>query len=321
MAKKKPVVVITGISGNLGRTIAQILHRDSQVVGIDRRPFRGRPKDVELHRLDIRRKKAGDIFRRHDVKALVHLGIVHDPRLSPEEHHSFNVRGTHSILEYCVKYGVKKVVALSSANVYGPDPNNPNFLSEDTPLSAAVRHGDIRDLVEVDMHVQSFFWRHPEIETVILRPVHVVGPTVKNAPSNYLRKKRPWVMAGFDPIVQLIHQEDVARAILAALQPGVKGIYNVVGPGEAPLSRLLRILGRSPVPIPHFMARPMLERLWDWHLTGFPPPELDHIRYLCVVDGDRFKEDTGFAPAWSLRDTVLSVDAHARVVTRGHRAA
>lgn len=308
MADDRPAVVITGISGNLGRTIARILHREERVIGIDRRPFRGRPKDVKLYNLDIRRKKAGDIFRRENIKALVHLGIVHDPRLSPEEHHSFNVVGTQHILEYCVKYGVKKVVSLSSANVYGPDPDNPNFLTEDAPLRAAVRHGDIRDLVEVDMFTQSFFWRHPEIDTVILRPVHIVGPTVRNAPSNYLRKERPWTMMGFDPIVQLIHQEDVARAILLALQPGVRGVYNVVGPGEAPLSRIHGILGRRPLPLPHFVAEPLLERLWSLHLTDFPPPELDHIRYLGVVDGSRFAAELGYAPSYGLVDTIRSVD-------------
>ncbi|MDF1564366.1 MAG: SDR family oxidoreductase [Deltaproteobacteria bacterium] len=305
---KQPAVVITGISGNLGRTIARILHRDERVVGIDRRPFRGKPKDIALHRLDIRRKKTGDIFRREPIKALVHMGIIHDPRLSPEEHHSFNVVGTQRILEYCVKHGVKKVIVLSSANVYGPDPDNSNFLTEESPLRAAVRHGDVRDLVEVDMYAQSFFWRHPEVETVVLRPVHIVGPSVKNAPSNYLRLKRPWLMAGFDPNVQLIHQEDVARAICAALEPGVRGVFNVVGPGVAPLSRILKMLGRRSIPVPHFAAGPMLERLWKLRLTSFPPPELDHIRYLCVVDGSAFQAATGFTPSKTFLDTVLSVD-------------
>ena len=50
------------------------------------------------------------------------------------------------------------------------------------------------------------------------------------------------------------------------------------------------------------------ERLWTLRLTSFPPPELDHIRYLCVVDGSAFQEATGFEPARSFKETVLSVD-------------
>ncbi|HZX66961.1 MAG TPA: NAD-dependent epimerase/dehydratase family protein, partial [Myxococcales bacterium] len=40
----RDVVLITGISGNLGRALARQLHRTERVAGLDRRPFEGRPK-------------------------------------------------------------------------------------------------------------------------------------------------------------------------------------------------------------------------------------------------------------------------------------
>ena len=300
-------VIITGISGNLGKLLAKILHREERLIGIDRRPFPGRPKDLEIHETDLRKRKCEDVVRRSKARALIHMGIMHDPRMSAAEHHTFNVVGTSKVLDYCVKYGIKKVVVLSSASVYGPSPDNSNFLSEDSPLMGAARFSEVRDLVEVDMHAQSFFWKHPEIETVILRPVHIVGPTIRNAPSNYLRLKRPWVLAGFDPIVQLIHAEDSCRAMAAALKPGIRGVYNIVGPGEIPLSAAFRELGRTPVPIPHVIARPIVQRLFDWRLTTFPAPELDHIQWLCAVDGSRAEKDWGWKPRHSLRDTIRSV--------------
>ncbi len=172
---------------------------------------------------------------------------------------------------------------------------------------AADRVSDVRDLIEVDMYAQSFMWRHPELETVILRPVNIVGPTVRNAPSNYLRLESPLTVMGFDPMVQLIHEEDVCRALVLALRPGIRGVYNVTGPGEVPLSAVLRELRRRPVPVPHPIIRPLLQRAFAARLTGFPPGEVDHIQYLCVVDGSRFERDGGWAPAWSLRDTIRSV--------------
>lgn len=303
----RPAVVVTGISGNLGRTLAKLLHKHERIIGIDRRPFVGRPKDVEMYELDLRKKKAEDVFRKNEVKAVIHMGIMHDPRMSEEEHHSFNVVGTTRLLEYCAKYGVKKVVVLSSANVYGPSPDNSNFLTEDAPLMAASRFSGVRDLIEVDMLAHSFFWKHPDIETVILRPVHIVGPTIKNAPSNYLRLRRPWVMAGFDPMVQLIHVEDVARAMVEALRPEPKGVYNVVGPGEVPLSSVMRELGNTPIPVPHPIARPLLRTLFKYRLANFPPPELDHIQFLCAVDGSRWVNDVSWKPRHSMRDTIRSV--------------
>jgi UDP-glucose 4-epimerase len=300
-------VLVTGISGNLGRGLAKLLHTETHVVGLDRRPFPGKPKDIDHVQADIRKTRAEEPFRRHRIEALVHLGIMHDPRMPFSEAHSFNVVGTQKILDRCVRHGVKKVVVLSSANVYGPLPGNSNFLPEETPLMAADRFSEMRDLIELDMYAQSFMWRHPEVETVILRPVNIVGPTVRNAPSNYLRLERPITVMGFDPMVQLVHEEDVCRALVLALRPGARGVYNVNGPGEVPVSAALRELGRQPIPVPHFLVRPLLRRLFEAGLSSFPPEEVDHIQYLCMVDGSRAERELGFSPRHTLRETIRSV--------------
>ena len=52
-----PTVVVTGISGNLGRALAKQLHVEAHVVGVDRRPLRDRPKDIEHHQVDLRKAK------------------------------------------------------------------------------------------------------------------------------------------------------------------------------------------------------------------------------------------------------------------------
>ncbi len=307
MSSERPAVVVTGISGNLGRTLAKLLHRTERVIGIDRRPFLGRPKDIEHVQVDLRKRKAEEVFKSTPVGAIIHLGIMHDPRMSAEDHHSFNVLGTTRVLECAAKFGVKKVVLLSSANVYGPSPDNSSFLAEDAPLMGASRFPSVRDLVEVDMLGTSFFWRQSKTETVVLRPVHIVGPTIKNAPSNYLRLARPWMLAGFDPMIQLIHMEDAARAMVEALRPGRKGVYNVVGPGEVPLSTVFRELGQRPRFVPHMLARPVLSALFRYRVAEFPPEELDHIQFLCMVDGSRWATETGWAPGFSMRDTIRAV--------------
>ena len=305
----KPAVVITGISGNLGHVLARLLHREERIIGIDHRPFPDRPKDLEFHQLDLRKRRAGEIFRKERIRAVVHLGIVAIPREHGADVHALNVVGTTSVLEYCVRNHIPKVVVLSSSAVYGPSPENSNFLTEEAPLMGAARFPELRGLVEVDMYAQSFFYRYPSIETVILRPVHVVGPTIRNAASDYLRLERPWRLAGFDPVVQLIHAEDVARAIRAVLAPGVRGVYNVVGAGEVPLSAALRELGRHALPIPHPAARPVLRLLQRYGLTRFRAPETDFLRYLCAVDGSRAVKDWGWNPRFSMRETIRSVIA------------
>lgn len=296
-------VLVTGISGNLGRMLARHLHRICQVVGVDRRPFPNKPKDVEMVVVDLRRRAAEQIFRDHSIDAVVHLNILHDPRQNAYEHHTYNVVGTKKLIGYCEKYGVRKFLVLSTANVYGPRPENTQFLTEDSPLLADQEFHEIRDLITVDHLCQSFFWKVPEVETVILRPVHIVG-RVHNAPSNYLRLKYPPTVMGFDPMVQIIHEEDVVHAIIAALKPGIRGVFNIVGPGELPLSRIFRVLGKTTLPFPAPIGEPLLRALWRWKLTSFPPPEVDYIRFQHTVDGALAKRVLGFEPRHTMEETI-----------------
>ncbi len=306
---RRDVVLVTGAAGRLGRLVVQTVHRQSEVIAVDRRSIHGLPKDVTHMKTDVRWRQIEDVFRRHRVQAILHLGLIHNPR-AEDDQYRFNVLGTQHLLSLAAKHRVAKLVMLSSANIYGPDPDNSHFLGEDAPLLGAEAFPNIRDLVAVDRIVQSFFYRHPEVETVMLRPVHIVGPRVKNAPSNYLRLERPWVCMGFDPMIQLIHEEDVVKALTLAMRSGTTGVFNVVGPGEAPLSRILALLGRRPVPMPDFMIRAALERAFALRATNFPAPELRHIQYNCVVDGSLARRVLGFEPQYGLVETIRSVLGH-----------
>lgn len=302
-------VVITGISGRLGRLLARRLHRDRRfsVVGIDRRPFPGCPKDIEHHQGDFRSRKTRDIIRRGNVHALIHMGLMHAPRASSAEAYSWNIAGTTKLLEYCQTSGVPKIIVLSSSDVYGPKPENAQFLTEEAPLLGAETFPAKRDLVEIDHLATSFFWKAPEIETVILRPVHILG-RVHNAPSNYLRLKVVPALLGFDPMVQVIHERDVVEAIVCALAPGKRGIYNITGPGEVPLSVILRELRRRVVHVPHSAAIPIWSAAWRLGLSTFPVGEFDFIRFVCMVDGSRARKELGFRPRHTLRETIRAVE-------------
>ncbi|HET8937227.1 MAG TPA: NAD-dependent epimerase/dehydratase family protein [Polyangiales bacterium] len=299
-------IVITGICGRMGQLLARRLHRDMPVIGIDRRRFDGMPADIVHHQIDVRRRKTQDIFRTGGIRAVVHLGVMHNLRESDRTHHSWNVVGFQKLLEYVSQYNVPKLVVLSSAMLYGPSPDNPHFLNEDAPLLGAQEFHQIRDLIDVDMLAQSFFWRNPRVETVLLRPCHILG-RVRNASSNYARMERPITVMGFDPMLQVIHERDVVEALMLALQPGTRGIYNLRGPGELPLSRIWRILGKAPTPVPGPMIRTLLSSLWSSKFSNFPKEELDHLRYICLVDDRRARKELGFTPRYGIEDTVRAV--------------
>ena len=110
MAKKaksqdtRPVVVVTGIAGRLGRELARKLHRNHRVIGIDRRPAPQLPRDVEHYRLDLRRNRTQGIFRSNKIHAVVHLGTIHNPRRNPIHDHQNNVIALQRLFGYIKKF-------------------------------------------------------------------------------------------------------------------------------------------------------------------------------------------------------------------------
>lgn len=307
-AKKdtRETVLVTGAAGGLGRLLCRKLHRHYKVLGIDRRPFADRPKDIEHHRIDLRRKSATTLIRKKKPDCIIHLGVIHNPQSG--EAFSFNLKGTAQLLEVAERLGVRKFIFLSSANLYGPSATSSSFLSEEAPLLAAATSPEVRDLISLDMMVQSFFWKQPETETVILRPVHIVGPHLRNAPSKYFRLRRIPTILGFDPMIQLVHETDVVDALVAALNPGPRGVFNIVGRGQAPLSRLIQVRGATAFPVPGPIFEGALDRAFRYKMTKFPSPELDHLRYSCLVDGARAQAELGFQPQRSLKESLLDLE-------------
>jgi UDP-glucose 4-epimerase len=106
---------------------------------------------------------------------------------------------------------------------------------------------------------------------------------------------------GFDPLFQLMHEDDVAGAIVAALDKQLRGVFNVAGPPPLPLHTLIRAVGRTAVPIPEPLLRFAFGR---FGLPLLPPGAVTHLKYPVVIDASAFREATGFAHRHDERQTV-----------------
>jgi UDP-glucose 4-epimerase len=155
--------------------------------------------------------------------------------------------------------------------------------------------------------VNTFLWRYPEISTSILRPVNTLGYYVHSAIGTYLKLDLVPTVAGFDPMMQFIHEEDVAEAMALALQNELRGVYNVIGPGAVPIKTAIEAIGRRRVSIPEPLAHYVIRQLFRFKIYQFPPEALDFIKYPCTVCGERFKRATAFEPLFSLEETFASV--------------
>jgi UDP-glucose 4-epimerase len=299
-------VLITGISGGLGRLLARRLADEYEISGVDRVPWEGAPRNITFHNADLRSRRIEDVFRREHHDAVVHLGFVrHD--FDPALRHDVNVVGTKRLLEYCARYEVKRLVILSSSYVYGALPENPFYMDEDTALNVSRHYPEIRDLAEVDTLATAFLWRYPEIATSILRPVNTLGYYAHSSIGSYLRLPYVPTVFGFDRMMQFIHEEDVAEAFVHALGSKLRGVFNVVGPGAVPLSVAIQETGGTSVPLPETIARGALDRLFRFGLFPVPADAVDFVKFPCTIDGRRFLGATDFKPLFSLEETLQSV--------------
>ena len=300
-------VLITGMSGGQGRLLTRRLLDKYEVCGVDRVPWRSAPRGVTVHRVDVRKKKLEDVIRAEMPSAVVHLGMVRHFSGDAATRHDVNVRGTKQLLDHCVHHGVQQLVVISSGAVYGAFAENAYYMDEDAPLSASRSYPAIRDLVEVDTLASAFLWRYPHVRTSVLRPVNVLGHSIRSMMARYLRQSRVPTVMGFDPMHQFIHEEDVSEAIALALELRLQGVFNVVGPGEVPLHTAIRETGGRALALPEPLMRPLFDRLFRWGAIPFPPGAIDYLKFPLTLSGERFVEATSFRPLFGLEETLRSV--------------
>jgi UDP-glucose 4-epimerase len=297
-------VLVTGAAGTLGRVVVPWLERAGFSVHAVDKQDAGFSGNVSFHRADIRKRSFEDVVKKLRPKALVHLARVRSFEVDAAERHRVNFEGTIHALECALASGVGKIVFPSRHTVYGALPDHPHFLSENHPPSAGRTFPEIQDLVAADLYVSGMLWRHPETEVVVLRPVNVLGPSAGTLFSRYLAPRRVFPIAGFDPLYQVLHEEDLALAIELGLKPGLKGVFNVTGPGEVPLHVIVEESGARRVPLPEPLVRLAQGRLG---FARVPQGAIDFLKYPCTVDGSRFVRATGFEPRHSLGDTLRSL--------------
>lgn len=297
----KERILITGNAGSLGKALTHQLLKDESlsIIGVDRRPLHPVPAGLEHFALDLRRKSAIETLRKIRPTSIIHLGVIRNPQFHRGKRakaYYFNLESTTQLLRLAETIPIRKFVFLSTANLYGPSINTSGILTEEAPLHGANKNPEFRDLVALDMMMQSFFWKQPETETIILRPCHILGPELHNAPSRYLKLDMIPTILGFDPMIQLLHANDLIDAIILSLKSKVRGIFNLAGNDVAPLSRIIKILDRPTIPLPQTMLKICAASTIFSRHSSFPTGEIDHLKYSCIIDDQRAREELKFRP-------------------------
>ncbi len=320
---EKQVILVTGVSGYWGGRVAARLLAikdrlaaqeeagqadpipDFYVIGVDAEPPSEPIKGLDFIQADVRNPLMFDLLQSEKVHTLIHLAFS-ESLLSGEKAFDLNVIGTMKIMGAASEAGVRKVILRSSTAAYGALPTNPAFIMENQPLDSNKSNRAIHNFVEIEAFVNGFRRQSPEMVISVLRFANVVGPTVESPMTRFLRLTPPLTLLGFDPLMQVIHENDAIEALVFAAQNDVPGVFNVAAEGILPLGKILGLAGRFPLPVIHLCAYWGIDLMKVAGLRSqayFPLPP-DAIRYPYIADLTAMREEMGFVPVYTAEETL-----------------
>ena len=253
-------VHVTGAEGSLARRVLALLAEDPDVV------------DGSATASDV----------------VVHLGAgEHDLRASRRE----NVTdGAAQMLDEATAGRASHLVLVSSAMVYGAYANNPVPLTEDAILRPDVEFVYARQLAAVEALADR--WRRAERG----RTVTVLRPVVAMAADGTPSLARA-LAAGFgqragaeDPPAQFLHLDDLASAVVLAVDQRLDGVFNVAPDGWVPGERVRALTGARPrIRLPDRVAEVVGAVRWRFQRGPIPPGLGSYTREPWLVANDRLK--------------------------------
>jgi UDP-glucose 4-epimerase len=297
-------VLITGMGGEVGTRVAQLLeerHDVSEIVGVDFVPPRRRLRHSEFRRIDPRERDRLAAFAADFAPdAVAHVGIYEPGSRLPAKLAARYTEGCAvAALGGAARAGKLGRIALRSGiQVYGRGPGRPGVPDEDGAVAPTTPFG--RTLLALEARAADV-GRRLGIPVTALRVATIAGSHMPSPLGRVLRLPAVPVPALADPVFQLIHADDVARAIVAALWSDFDGPVNVVGPGAASVWQAVRLGGRVPVPTVGPMWRLAAQAV---ELAGAPAPPhvLEVLQRGSVADGSRAGSVLGLEELRSTHD-------------------
>ena len=306
------VVAVTGLGSFIGRRLVDRLLESSpklRILALDhRRPFRLDAR-VNYQRVDLTEPtadgKLAEILSKERADVLVHAAFRASPTPDLEMDHELETIGSLHVMNACAAAKVNRLVVASSTMLYGPHPDNPNFLTESHPLRGHPDAHNVRDRISMEGLVADWRERHPDTEVTVLRSCWMMGPDQWDHVNRFFALPVVPMLLGYDPLMQFVHEQDCLHAFERATLSSHPGVFNIVAPGVMPLSTILRLAGKRILPLP----APVLYQMAYYPSQGVtgdaPAGFYDYLRYLWVADGARGWEAFG-EPTYSSKEAWIS---------------
>jgi UDP-glucose 4-epimerase len=125
-------------------------------------------------------------------------------------------------------------------------------------------------------------------------------------------------VAGYDPPLQFVHEDDLIELIMTLLSQRRAGIFNVAGDGEIRYTQVAALSGRRTITLPDKMLRFLMGFSWALHLQSESPASgLEFIKYPPIVSTEKLKREVGFQFRYSSREAVTAFVNSQRATQNG----
>jgi UDP-glucose 4-epimerase len=286
MKIKGSKILVTGGCGLVGSTTIDLLLRDydpAQIVIIDnlnRGTLHNVDEALKDPRVSLVRGDIRDVETMHEVTqgmdAVIHMATLRITACAAEPREALGVMcdGSFNMLEAAQAAGVKKVVAASSASIYGLAEQFPTR-EDHHPYANRTWYGASKIMLEGLLRSYNDMFKLPY---VALRYFNVYGPRM-DLHGRYTEVLIRWmdrIAAGQPPLIlgdgkttmDFIYIEDVARSNILALESDLADdVFNVASGVETSLNdladALLRVMGSKLKPEygPERSVNPVSRRL------------------------------------------------------------
>jgi UDP-glucose 4-epimerase len=298
-------VLITGVGSYLGSLLASRLEADPEfeaVVGLDTRRPKLPLERTEVIEADIRDPAIGELIPRAEVDTVVHNRIVRQPGpgMSARAMHDINVIGSLQLLAACEQAPtVRAIVIRGSAGIYGSEPHAPQFFGEEMTRLFPLRTRFQRDVAEIENYFETYSRRRPQVTCTMLRYQPGIGPSLDTQIMRYLSQPVCPTYLGFDPRIQLVHEDDALDALVAAVRRPVRGAVNVAARGTIGLGRMIRLARRVALPLAGPVFGPVTSAGRRLGIGSFSDDFRRLLRYGRAVDITRLETELAHRPRFT----------------------
>ena len=305
-------IVIIGASGNVGTALLRELADREEVgpvIGVCRRPPPPRPPYgiAEWARVDVSRPDAADVLTGvlQPGDTAVNLAWGFQPTRDPGYLERVGVGGLRALLVAAGRVGLRQVVHLSSVGTYRSAPGR--RVDETWPTDGVAGSAYSRHKAAAERLLDEFeATRDPALPIVTrFRP----GLILQRAAGSELLR---YTVPGYLParliravpvlpmdrrlVVSFVHADDVARAVVTAMERGAGGAFNLAA--EPPISRdgIATALGARPLHLPYRVLHGLVAMSWHARLQRVSPGWIELAFSAPLLDAGRARRELDWSP-------------------------